>query len=82
MIFPFILRRCLTINDIKTNFLDETKIRLNLSRQIDVINYLMQTWGISAKACKKVFSPTINRLDGYSQLQKALNEEFNALTEV
>jgi hypothetical protein len=82
MIFPFILRRYLTINDIKTTFLDETKIRLNLSRQIDVINYLIQTWGFCAKASRKVFSLTINRPDGYFQLQKALNEEFNALTKV
>ena len=48
----------------------------------DVINHLIHTWGLSAKASKKVFSLAINRLNGYSQLQKALNEEFNTLTEV
>ena len=81
MIFPFILRHCLTIHDIKTTFLDEIKIRLNLSRQIDVINRLIQTWGLSAKASKEVFSLSIDR-SNYTQLQKALNEELNALIEV
>lgn len=82
MIFPFILRHCLTINDIKTTFLDETRNWLNLSRQIDVINYLIRTWELFAKACKKIFSSVIDRLNGYSQLQKVLNEELVALTEV
>ena len=41
MIFPFILIRCLKIGDIKTTFLNEIKIRLNLSRQTDIINYLI-----------------------------------------
>ena len=74
--------RCLKIGDIKTAFLNETRIRLNLSRQTDVINYLIRLWGLSAKASKEVFSLTINRLDGYFQLQKVLDEEFNALIEV
>ena len=82
MIFPFILRRCLTIGDIKTTFLDETRTRLKFSRQTDVINYLIWAWGLSARASKKVFSLAIDRSNGYSQLQKALDEEFNALTEV
>ena len=43
----------------------------------DVINHLIHIWGLSAKANEKVFSPTIYRADEYSQLQKALDEEFN-----
>jgi len=48
----------------------------------DVINHLIHTWGLSAKASKKVFSTAIYRAEGYFQLQKALDEEFNALIEV
>src|ERR1043165_4257160 len=55
MILPFILMCCLTISDIKTTFLTETIIRLKLSRQTDVINYLIRVWGLSAKASKEVF---------------------------
>ncbi|CAG8857324.1 14855_t:CDS:1, partial [Gigaspora margarita] len=53
MIFPFILNRFLKINDIKSSFLEEAKIRLNFFCQSDVVNYLIRAWVISAKVSKK-----------------------------
>lgn len=81
MILPFILKRFLTISDIKHNYLDEIKTRLKL-RQKDIINSLIRTWGLCAKVSKNVFLLSIDRSDGYSQLQKILDKELNALVEV
>ncbi|CAG8662185.1 16941_t:CDS:10, partial [Gigaspora margarita] len=65
--------------DIKSNFLDEAKAQLNFSCKTDIINYLIQTWGLSAKASKNVFLLVINRQYEYDQLQKTLDKELNAL---
>ncbi|CAG8511385.1 12568_t:CDS:2 [Racocetra persica] len=57
----------------------ETKAQLNFSRKTEVINCLIRTWGLSARASKNVFLLTINRSHGYYQLQKILDKEFKAL---
>ncbi|CAG8817884.1 15136_t:CDS:2 [Gigaspora margarita] len=79
MIFPFILNRCLTVNSIKEDYLNSTCNRLHFSCQIEVRDYIIYTWALSAKAAKEVFSITIQRSAGYFKLQAILNEELEAL---
>ncbi|CAG8696518.1 8369_t:CDS:2, partial [Ambispora leptoticha] len=79
MIFPFILKRCLTINSIKDNFLNSTRDRLRFSHRSEVHDYIIHTWVLCAKTAKEVFSLTIRRSNGYSYLRTILNNEPNAL---
>jgi hypothetical protein len=37
------------------------KVQLNFSCQTGIINHLIQTWELSAKVSKEVFSLSINR---------------------
>jgi hypothetical protein len=82
MIFPFILKRCLTINSIKDDFLKSTRDRLNFSHRSEVRDYIIHTWALSAITTKEVFSLSIQRSNGYSYLQDILNNELNALIKV
>ncbi|CAG8836226.1 25662_t:CDS:2, partial [Gigaspora margarita] len=79
MIFPFILKYCLTINSIKDDFLKSTCRRLHFFCRSEVRDYIIYTWALCAKAAKKVFSLTMQRFNGYSSLQTALNDELDAL---
>ncbi|CAG8804327.1 27979_t:CDS:2, partial [Dentiscutata erythropus] len=79
MIFPFILKRCLTVNSIKNDYLKSTYDRLHFSDYSEVRNYIIYTWALSAKVAKEVFSLTIQRSTGYFKLQAILNNELNAL---
>jgi hypothetical protein len=81
MIFPFILKRCLHLGTIKNDYLIETKERLGLHRQNDVIKKLVKTWALVAKASKEVFSNTISRSVYYNNLSQALTNEQCALLE-
>ncbi|CAG8790360.1 35561_t:CDS:2, partial [Racocetra persica] len=62
MIFPFILKRCLTINSVKKDFLKSTCDRLHFSHRSEVLSYIIHTWVLSAKAAKEAFSLTIHGL--------------------
>jgi hypothetical protein len=82
MILPFILQRCLHPGTIKNEYLITTKERLGLSHQNNVINKLVKTWALIAKASKEVFSNIVLRSEYYNNLSKALNDEQRALLEV
>ncbi|KAF0473316.1 hypothetical protein F8M41_024881 [Gigaspora margarita] len=79
IIFPFILNHYLTVNSIKKDYLNSTCNRLHFSCQIEVRDYIIYTWALSAKAAKEVFSITIQWSAGYSKLQVILNEELEPL---
>ncbi|CAG8793858.1 22233_t:CDS:2, partial [Racocetra persica] len=79
MIFPFVLNCCLTLNSIKEDYLKSACDRLHFSQQLEVRDYIIYTWALSAKAAKEVFSLTIQRSTGYSKLQAILNKELEAL---
>ncbi|RIB28587.1 hypothetical protein C2G38_2239435 [Gigaspora rosea] len=62
MIFSFILKRCLTINSIKDDFLRSTCNRLRFSHRSEVCDYIIHTWVLSAKAAKELFPNSFQNL--------------------
>ncbi|CAG8822038.1 16273_t:CDS:2, partial [Racocetra persica] len=53
MIFPFILKRCLTVKSIKNDFLISMQERLHFSHRSDVCDCIIHTWVLSAKTAKE-----------------------------